>query len=182
MKGVITMATVVALGACDSTVVTPPGASVLEFRPSSKLSVSDWKLGAPKGDAEKIETTYRYKPGELGDPVRFKLIVERGPAEFVAASPKPDKPETIRAPRLVKIEVVENGAWAMTGSCEDDLSVPLAVRADGTSAYPESVWARCLLAMKRKNGEITVSVHFEVDGKEPVKASALGNDHELVAE
>ena len=43
---------------------------------------------------------------------------------------KADKPPTVEAPRAIRIEVLENGAWAMKAECKDVLEVPLAVNPD----------------------------------------------------
>ena len=168
--------------ACDDTVVTPAGTVVLEVPAEHRLSVSDWSLGADAGPRTRVEQSYRWEPGDLGAPVRLRLAFEHGPFELVDASPRPDKPDSVAAPRAIVIEVVENGDWAITGRCQDDLSVPLAVRDDGTSAYPNVVWAFCTVVMKRKNGDITMSAAFEIYGDGKVDASANGSDHRLVLE
>jgi hypothetical protein len=170
-----------ALAACDKTEPTPAGTVLVDASPT-KLSVSPWSIGAPADDGTSVATTYRYEPGDLGDPIRFELAYVHGPVAFVDPSPSPGAPKTILAPRKVKITVVENDTWAMTGSCEDDLAVPLAVNPDGTSAIPASVWARCRLVMKRKNGDITLSVPIDVHGDGKIQPTILGDDHRLTAQ
>jgi hypothetical protein len=170
-----------ALAACDDTEPTPAGTILVETAPT-KLSVSPWSIGAPADDGTAFAKTYRYEPGDLGDPVRFELAFVHGPVAFVDPTPVPATPKTILAPRNLKITVVENGEWAMTGKCEDDLAVPLAVNPDGTSAIPSSVWARCRVVMKRKNGDITVSASFDVHGDGEVESSVLGDGHRIAVQ
>ena len=171
-----------AASGCDKTEPTPAGTVVLDWKANPKLTVSGWTLGAPKGDAGKAQAKYRFEAGSLGKPIRFELAVEHGSSELVDATPAPDKPEAILAPRAVKITIVENPSWAATGRCDDELAVPLEVRPDGTSAYPKSVWASCQLVLKRKNGDITISIHFDVHGDGRIQTYPSGPDTKLVAE
>jgi hypothetical protein len=179
-----TPATVLALAflvACDKTVPTPPGTTLIDLPEITKLSVTSWTLGAPKGAMTKVAKTYRYEPGPLGSNVRFKVSFEHGLVAFIGA-PKPDKPESIEAVRAIKIEVVANTAWAMTATCENDLAVPLAINPDGTSAYPKDVWARCRVVMKRKNGDITVAPAVDIHAGGKVDVQTLGQDQHVVEE
>ena len=179
---VLALATFLVLGGCDDTVPTKPGTIVLDAAANDELSVKDWSLGAEEGPITRVEHTYLWKPGKLGDDVRFRLAFGHGPVELVDPSPLPDKPDAVLVPRAIAIDIVDNDQWAITGHCRDDLSVPLAVRDDGTSAYPSIVWASCDLVMKRKNGDITLRAIFEIYGDGKVEATALGSDQALVME
>jgi hypothetical protein len=173
------LALLVVGSACDETVPTPPGV-LLDVAAFTKLSVTDWTLGAPKAPPAKLVKSYRYTLGRLGPDVRFRIAFEHGPAELVVAKPKSAAPPQVDVPRAVRIEALENTAWAMTARCDDDLKVPLEVNPDGTSAYPKSVWASCQLSMKRKNGDITVAPWIEVHGDGKLVVKAMGPDDHVV--
>ena len=179
-----TFAPVLALSllvACDKTVPTAPGTTLVDLPEMTTLTVTSWTLGAPKGAMTKVAKTYRYEPGPLGSNVGFRVSFEHGQVTFVGA-PKPDKPESIEAPRAIRIEVVANTAWAMTANCEEALAVPLEVNPDGTSTYPKDLWARCRVVMKRKNGDITVSPTIAIHGNGKIDVQAIGQGQHVVEE
>lgn len=182
MQTRLPVALLFALSACDKTVVTPPGTVVLDVPAIAKLSVSDWSVGAAKGAATKVEKKYHYTGGATGHDVRLKVSFEYGPLEFKSTSPKPGQPETVPAPRALRVEVLENDQWAITGRCEDSLAVPLAVNPDGTSAYPKDLWARCMVVMKRKNGDITTAPQLEIHGDGKISLLAIGSEEKVAEE
>ena len=160
--------------ACDKTVPTPPG-TLLDKPSFTKLSVSEWSLGAPTSPATKVEKTYRYT-SEVGPELRFKISFEHGPSELVGAKPG-SAPPPVEAPRSIRIDLVENTRWAVTAKCDDDLKVPLEVNPDGSAAYPKMVWTTCDIVMKRKNGDITVGPHIRVRGDGKLEITAFMDDH-----
>jgi hypothetical protein len=164
---------------CDKTVPTPPGVLV-DIPVLPKLSVTDWTVGAATGPLEKVSKSYRYD--SIGPTVRFRISFEHGASELVEAKPKANKPPPVNVPRSIRIEVLENTAWAMTAKCDDDLKVPLEVNSDGTAAYPKSVWASCSLVMKRKNGDITVGPSIDVYGDGKLVVKTIGTEERLTEE
>ncbi len=120
-------------------------------------------------------------PGTLGPDIRLRLTFEHAPSELVQASPKGVAPP-VDAPRSIRIELLENRGWAVRASCDDDLKVPLAVNADGTSAFPRDVWASCTVVLKRKNGDITVAPWMEVHGAGTVTVSTATPEEKLTEE
>ena len=169
------------IAACDKTVPTPVHTKVLDMPSFTKLSVTSWTVGAPVGPATRVKKTYRYDPGGLGPAVRFQISFEHGPSQLVEVVPK-GSPPPVQAPRAIQFEVIENPRWAMTASCDEDLKVPLAVNPDGTSAYPDVVWASCSLVMKRKNGDITVAPWIEIFGDGKLTVRGTGMDDRVVEE
>jgi len=167
--------------ACDKTVPTPKGTKLVDIPKFTKLSITSWTVGAPRGPTSKVDKTYRFSSG-AGPDVRFKIAFEHGPSELVESKPKPDAPPPVQTPRALEIEVVENTGWAMSGKCEDDLKVPLEVSSDGTAAYPKNVWASCTIIMKRKNGNIELAPSVEVNGDGRLVVKAVGSDEHVVEE
>lgn len=178
----LTMMISIAVLACDKTVPTPPGTVVLDLPSMTKLSVTDWSLGPPKGAMTKVDKKYHYVGGDIGHDVRFSVSFEHGDFELREAKPKADPPPAVPAPRAIKITVLENDQWAITSKCDDYLAVPLAVNKDGTSAYPKNVWLSCRVVMRRKNGDITAGPHLDLYGDGTIKGDVLGSGEKLVEE
>lgn len=92
---------------------------LVEIPTLTNMSVTGWTLGAPKGSTVKVSKTYRYTVGKLGPDVRLRLSYEHGPAELVDVKPTNPAP-TVEAPRAIKLEALENKAWAMTARCDEE--------------------------------------------------------------
>ena len=107
----------------------------------------------------------------------FESASRTAPASSSIPAPKPDKPAATLAPRTVKLVVTENTAWAITGKCARRSS-PSRWRCGPTEPppIPGSVWARCELVMKRKNGDITMLIHFDIHGDGKVEPMATGKE------
>ena len=170
------------VAACDKTVPTPNNTNVFDRPAFTKLSVTDWTVGAPAAPTAKVKKTFRWSSKDAGPDVKFSVAFDYGPAPLALAKPKPDAPTSVEVPSALRIDVVENTRWAVTAKCEDDLKVPLAVNPDGSAAYPKSVWAQCEVVMKRKNGDITVAPWIEVHGDGKLVVKAIGGDEKIVEE
>lgn len=171
-----------AFAACDKTVATPNGTNLLDRPAFTKLSVTDWSLGAPVGPTTKEKKAFRWTSKDAGPDIKLSIAFEHGPTQLVESKPKPGAPPTVDAPRALRIDLVENTRWAVTAKCDDDLKVPLAVNPDGSAAYPKSVWAQCEVVMKRKNGDITVAPWVEVHGDGKLVVKAIGSGDQIVEE
>jgi len=176
------IAAVALLAACDKTVPTPNGTNLLDRPTFTKMSVSDWTVGAPAGPATKVQKKYRWTSNDLGPDVEFSIAFEHGPSALVEAKPKEGAPATVETPRAIRIDLLENTRWAVTAKCDDDLKVPLAVNPDGSAAYPKSVWADCKVVMKRKNGDITVAPWITVYGDGKIEVKGVASDEKIVEE
>jgi hypothetical protein len=181
MRAVFFLAVLSLVAACDKTVPTPAGTTLADVPSFTKLSVSSWTLGQPKGPMTKVTKTYRYDPGAGGKPVSIKLSFEHGPVAFVAA-PSTDKPDTVDAVAAIHLEVIDNAQWKMSATCDDNLAVPLAVKADGTAAYPTDLWASCSLVMKRSNGDMTELLPIEIHSSGKVDVRGTASDERVVEE